>query len=317
MNDLFVVAPLSDQMRKALAGHFTIHHVDDMEDPAAWLHKNGTGIAYALTDGHLGVVRADLDALPDLKLISSVGVGYDGIDTDAAVARGVLVTHTPDVLNAEVATTALLLMLACYRDLLPNEAHARTGLWAAQGNPPLSRSADNRVIGILGLGRIGMAIAAKLEPFNPTILYHTRSKRDVAYTYVPDLTEMARQADVLICILPGGPDTRHIVNADVIRALGPGGILINVARGSVVDEAALIEALARGHLGAAGLDVFENEPHIPDALKSMSNVVLTPHIGSATAETRAAMGKLAADNLLQHLEDGTVLTPVPECRGLL
>ena len=317
MTDLFVVAPLNDPMRAALKDRFIIHHVDDMADPEAWLRENGVGIQYALTDGHYGVKQDYFDALPDLKLVSSNGVGYDGIDTDAAVARNVLVTHTPDVLNAEVATTALMLMLACYRELLPNEAHAHSGLWATKGNLPLSRSADNRVIGILGLGRIGMAIAAKLEPFNPKILYHTRTEKDVPYTYVPDLTEMARQADVLICIVPGGESTQHIVNAEVMRALGPDGILINVARGSVVDETALVDALTQGHLGAAGLDVFENEPHIPDALKAMPNVVLTPHVGSATVETRAAMGELAVDNLLQHLKDGTVLTPVPECRGLL
>lgn len=317
MKDLFTITPLTDTMRAALEGSFDIHHVDDMGDPAVWLETHGKGIEYALTDGHYGVQRDYLDALPDLKLISSNGVGYDGIDTGAAVARNILVTHTPDVLNAEVATTALMLMLACYRELLPNEAHARSGAWATEGNLPLSRSADNRTVGILGLGRIGMAIAEKLAPFNPTILYNTRTEKDVPFTFVADLTEMARRSDVLICIVPGGAATQHIVNAGVIKALGPEGILINVARGSVVDEAALTEALSSGALAAAGLDVFEDEPNIPDALKTMPNVVLTPHVGSATVETRAAMGQLAVDNLLQHLKDGSVLTPVPECKGLL
>lgn len=317
MQPLFVVAPVTQAMRAALAGAFEIHHVDDMDDPLAWLDQNGAGVRYVLTDGHFGL-RADyLERLPDLKLISSNGVGYDAIDTDAAVARGVLVTHTPNVLNAEVATTALMLLIACYRNFPAEMENARSGRWATEGNLPLARSVDNRTIGILGLGRIGQAIADKLAPFNAKILYHSRSQKDVPYAYCADLVEMAGRVDALIAIAPGGAATHHLVNADVLRALGPEGVLVNVGRGSVVDEAALIACLKAGELGAAGLDVFEDEPNIPAALREMPNVVVTPHIGSATVETRAAMGKLAIDNLLHHLAEGAVISPVPEVAGLL
>lgn len=317
MTVLFTIAPLNPTMRAALDSGFTVHHVDDMDDPVSWLTAHGAGIAYALTDGHYGIKPEYLALLPDLKVVSSNGVGYDAIDTDAAVAKGVIVTHTPGVLNAEVATTTLMLLIACYRNFTLEVDQATSGRWAETGNLPLSRSVDHRTIGILGLGRIGMEIARKLAPFDPQILYHTRTKRDVDYTYYADLTAMARDADVLISIAPGGAATHHLVNADVMAALGPDGVLINVGRGSVVDEVALIEALETGKLGAAGLDVFENEPHIPDALREMRNVVLTPHIGSATVETRAAMAQLAVDNLLQHRENGTVISPVPECASLL
>jgi lactate dehydrogenase-like 2-hydroxyacid dehydrogenase len=171
-------------------------------------------------------------------------------------------------------------------------------------------------VGILGLGRIGQAIADKLAPFGAKIVYHSRSQKNVPYSYYADLTEMARNVDCLICITPGGPSTQKIVNRAVMDALGPKGTLINVSRGSVVDETALIEALTEGRLGWAGLDVFEAEPKVPEALRKMSNVVLLPHVGSATVETRAAMGALTVDNLLQHLTDGTVVTPVPECADM-
>ena len=317
MIDLFTIAPLTPVVKAKLAADFTIHHVNDMEDPLAWLAAHGAGIRYALTDGHYGIKPEYLAGLPDLEVVSSNGVGYDAIDTDAAVARNLIVTHTPSVLNAEVATTTLMLMIACYRNFNAEVDNATSGRWAQNGNLPLGRSADNRTIGIFGLGRIGMEIARKLAPFDPKILYHTRSKRDVDFTYYDDLLAMARDAEVLICIAPGGSSTHHKVNADVMEALGPDGVLINVGRGSIVDEDALIVALTSGKLGAAGLDVFENEPHIPSALRAMPNVVLTPHIGSATIETRDAMAQLAVDNLLQHSKNGTVITAVPECAGLV
>lgn len=317
MTDLFTIAPLNDAMRAALGNTFTIHHVNDMDDPVGWLDQNGAGIRYVLTDGHYGIAQKYMDRLPDLQLVSSNGVGYDAIDTSAAVARNVMVTHTPSVLDQEVATTALMLLIACYRNFPAEVAQATSGAWAVDGNLPLAQSVDNRTIGILGLGRIGQAIAAKLAPFQPRILYTGRTKKDVPFEFVPDLTEMVAQVDALICIAPGGAATHHLVNKDVLRALGPDGILINVGRGSVVDESALIAALEKGEIAGAGLDVFENEPNIPAELRAMSNVVLTPHIGSATVETRAAMGQLAVDNLLQHLANGSVKTPVPECAPLL
>ena len=192
----------------------------------------------------------------------------------------------------------------------------RSGDWESKGNAPLSRSADNQTVGILGLGRIGQAIADKFAPFNSKIVYHARSKKFVDYTYYDDLTEMAKICDVLICITPGGASTHNLVNEKVLNALGPKGTLINVSRGSVVDQQALIAALAEGRLGWAGLDVFATEPKVPAALRALPNVVLLPHVGSATEETRAAMGNLTVDNILQHLKDGTVISPVPECAHL-
>ncbi len=317
MPDLFVIGGITEEMRSRLAGKFTIHMAEDMDDPEAWLDANGAGVAHVATNGHDGVKPAYMERLPNLRMISCYGVGYDAIDTGLCNDRGIILTHTPNVLNAEVASTALMLMLMCYRNALADEAHARSGAWERDGNAPLSRSADNRTVGILGMGRIGHEIARKLSVLDPTILYHTRSPKDVPFEYVNNLKDMAAKADVLICITPGGAATNKLVNAEVLEALGPEGLLINVSRGSVVDEAALIEALQSGKLGMAGLDVFEAEPHIPDALKAMSNVVLLPHVGSATVETRAAMGALVVDNLLTHLADGTVISPVPECAHMV
>lgn len=312
MPDLLLIGGATDEMLGRLGKAFTIHRW--AEHDLDWLERNGAAITHVATNGHDGVPAEVMAALPNLQMISCYGVGYDAIDTDEAVRRGIMVTHTPDVLNAEVATTAVMLMLACYRELLRDDAWVRSGDWEVKGNAPLTRSADGQVVGILGMGRIGQEIARKLAPWSPTILYHARTPRDVPHEYVGDLVEMARRSDVLICITPGGDATRHLVDAEVIAALGPAGTLINVARGTVVDEAAMISALGNGTLGWAGLDVFENEPRVPAALRDMPNVVLLPHVGSATVETRAAMGGLTVDNLLQHLADGTVRTPVPECR---
>jgi lactate dehydrogenase-like 2-hydroxyacid dehydrogenase len=311
MPDLLLIGGATETMLARMEEGFTLHRW--AEHDRDWLAENGGAITHVATNGHDGVPQEVMAALPNLRMISCYGVGYDAIDVEEAVRRGIMVTHTPDVLNAEVATTAVLLLLACYRELLRDDAWVRSGDWEAKGAAPLTRSADGQVIGILGMGRIGQEIARKLEPWSPTILYHARSPKDLPHEYVDDLVEMARCADVLICITPGGAETRHLVNADVIAALGPGGTLINVARGSVVDEAAMISALQDGTLGWAGLDVFETEPRVPAALRDLPNVVLLPHVGSATVETRAAMGALTVDNLLRHLRDGTVLTPVPEC----
>jgi lactate dehydrogenase-like 2-hydroxyacid dehydrogenase len=209
-----------------------------------------------------------------------------------------------------------MFMLASYRNFLASDAYVRAGRWPEEGQMTLSRSADNRRVGILGLGRIGLALARKLEPFHADIAYHNRTPRDVPYRYYDDLAEMAAACEVLFVVTPGGADTRGIVNRKVLDALGPEGLLVNVSRGSVVDEPALVAALQEGRLGAAGLDVFADEPNVPEALFTMPNVVLTPHIGSATFETRSAMGNLVVDNLLQHLADGRVISPVPECRDL-
>jgi lactate dehydrogenase-like 2-hydroxyacid dehydrogenase len=198
-----------------------------------------------------------------------------------------------------------------------NDSYIRKGYWSKKGNTPLSRAVDGMSVGILGYGRIGQAIARKLEAFNCQISYHARTERpDSPHRYYDNLTRMANDVTALIVITPGGPSTHHLVNAAVIEALGPEGILVNVARGSVVDENALVAALQNESLGAAGLDVFAAEPHVPEVLFTMDNVVLTPHIGSATIETRRAMGDLTVDNIVQYFSDGQVITPIPECRHL-
>jgi lactate dehydrogenase-like 2-hydroxyacid dehydrogenase len=316
MTGLLVIGEITTEMRDRLEDRFDLHDAHRIDDMASFLGGKGDTVGYVLTDGHYGVPEDWMDAMPNLALISNYGVGYDAIDVDLSVSRGILVTHTPQVLNDEVATTALMLMLASYRNFLASDAYVRAGRWPEEGQMTLSRSADNRRVGILGLGRIGLALARKLEPFHADIAYHNRTPRDVPYRYYDDLAEMAAACEVLFVVTPGGADTRGIVNRKVLDALGPEGLLVNVSRGSVVDEPALVAALQEGRLGAAGLDVFADEPNVPEALFTMPNVVLTPHIGSATFETRSAMGNLVVDNLLQHLADGRVISPVPECRDL-
>lgn len=314
MPDLLVIGDLTPVMEDRLTGVYTLHKRDEIADLYAWLDTVGPGVEQVLTNGHYGVPEAIAAKLPKLKMISCYGVGYDNIDAKALMDQGIVTSHTPDVLNAEVATTAILLLMACYREILRDDAWVRSGDWETKGNAPLTRTVDNQVIGILGMGRIGQEIARKLEPWNPTILYQTRTAKDVPYEHVPDLVDMAGRCDALIVITPGGAATKHLVNKDVLEALGPEGTIVNVARGTVIDEAAMIDALQSGKLGWAGLDVFEDEPRVPEALREMQNVVLLPHMGSATVETRRAMGDLSVDNLLKFLEDGAVLTPVPECQ---
>jgi len=307
MTNLLQIGGITAEMQGQLETVFKIHQLDNF-DPDT--------ITHVITNGHDGVQPDLMASLTNLKVISGYGVGYEAIDVVEAVKRKIIVTHTPNVLNEEVATTTLLLILSCYREVLRDDAYVRSGEWAVRGNAPLTRSLDNQTVGILGLGRIGQAIAHKLAPWNAKIVYHSRNQKDVEYTYYNNLTQMAKDCDVLICITPGGPSTHKIVNAEVMEALGPKGTLINVSRGSVVDEQALIEALQSGKLGWAGLDVFDAEPIVPQALCDLANTVLLPHVGSGTAETRAAMGALTVNNLLRHLKDGTVISAVPECSGL-
>ena len=307
-----VLPPIAEQ----LTNHerLEVHPLNFMENSEQWLQDHGSSIDYIMTNYGDGLSESVLAQTPNVQLVSCNGVGYDSLPVSALVDRQMLVTHTPTVLDAETSTTAILLYLACYRDILSCERHARSGDWETKGAHPLTRTADGRKVGILGLGRIGQAIAHKLEPFGCQIAYHSRNpKPDVSYQYYGDLLSMAQEVDCLIAILPGGAETKHIVNQQVLEALGPDGVFINVARGSVVDEQALIQVLSEQKLGWAGLDVFEKEPHIPAALRSLPNVVLLPHVGSATHETRQAMGQLTLDNIVQHAQDGTVFTPVPEC----
>lgn len=314
--ELLLIGRATPRMMDAMADDFTIHALFDQEDQQGWLAENGARIVAIATDGHWGASPEVLQHLPKLKIISCYGVGYDNIDAAACAARGIVVTHTPDVLNAEVANTAILLWLATSRQLIRDDAHVRSGNWE-KGRAPLTQSVENRKVGILGLGRIGQEIARRIEIFSPTISYHSRSEKPgVSYRYYADLTEMARDIDTLICITPGGAATRHLVDRGVIDALGPKGTIINVGRGTVVDEAEMVQALIDGRLGAAGLDVFEHEPKVPEALKGMDNVTLLPHVGSATVQTRQAMGDLVTGNLAQFMRDGTVISPVPECANM-
>ena len=259
------------------------------------------------------VLRADLiDRLPALKLISVMGVGYDGIVVAAAKAKGVMVTHTPNVLNDDVADLALALMLATSRQLCAADRYVRAGNWA-NGVMPLAQKMSGARLGLVGMGRIGQAIAHRALAFGMSIAYTSRSAKAVPYRYVPSSLALAAEVDFLVIITPGGSGTLKMIDAAVLAALGKKGILINVARGSVVDEAELMDALEKGVIAGAGLDVFESEPTVPERLRAMPHVVLTPHIGSATAHTRSAMADLAVANLRACFDGQPLLTPVPEC----
>lgn len=263
------------------------------------------------------VDAAAIDALPALKVIGNYGVGYDAVDATHAATRGVVTTHTPSVLDDEVANTAVMLLLAADRRLVELDAYVREGRWEREGAAPLTRGLRGRTVGIVGLGRIGRAIADKLSAaFGARILYHSRSEHDAPYSYRADLVAMAREADALVVVTPGGPATRHLVSREVMAALGPDGTLVNVARGTVVDEEAMTQLLRAGELGRAGLDVFEDEPRVPEALRALPNTVLLPHVGSATEETRAAMGDLMCAGIEDVIDGRRPEAPVPEAREL-
>jgi lactate dehydrogenase-like 2-hydroxyacid dehydrogenase len=255
-----------------------------------------------------------IDALPNLQIIANFGVGYDAVDAKHAGAKGVMVTNTPDVLTEEVADTALGLLLNTVRELPKAEAWLRAGKWVSEGNYPLTRtSLRGRKAGIFGMGRIGLAIARRLEAFGLPVSYHNRSKvENVAYTWHPTLIDLARSVDTLISVAPGGAATEKAVGREVLEALGPDGVFVNIGRGSTVDEDALAAALADGTIRAAGLDVFRKEPHVPASLLALDNASLLPHVGSASVQTREAMADLVVDNLVSWFSAGRPLTPVPE-----
>jgi lactate dehydrogenase-like 2-hydroxyacid dehydrogenase len=297
--------------RVAAAG--TLHELWKEKDPEARLAEIAERIRVLVVPFHSARAEARLiSRLPKLELIASFGVGYDHIDAKYAAERGIIVTNTPGVLDPEVADTALALTLAAVRRLPQAERYLRAGLWP-KAPFPLSPSLRGRTMGILGLGRIGREIAKRAEAFGLEIVYHGRKAQDDApYLYYPTLKGMAEACDILMVIAPGGPETRHIINAEILQALGPNGVLINVARGSLVDEAALIEALRNHTILAAGLDVFENEPHVPEALIALDNAVLFPHVGSASVPTRLAMANLTVENVFSWIAGKGPITPVPE-----
>ncbi|MCS3740707.1 MULTISPECIES: 2-hydroxyacid dehydrogenase [unclassified Rhizobium] len=257
---------------------------------------------------------AAIDSLPNVELISSFGVGYDGVDAKYAATKGIIVTNTPDVLNDEVADTAIGLLLNTIREFPRAENWLRAGNWLPGQNYPLSRfSLKGRHVGIYGLGRIGQEIAKRLEPFKVKISYHTRTRHpDAPYGYYPSLKDLAEAVDTLISIVPKTPQTHKTINAEILSALGPDGVFINVGRGWTVDEDALAQALKSGTIGAAGLDVFYDEPNVPTHLLDLPNAVLLPHLASGSVPTRNAMADLVVDNLVEWFGKGKPLTPVPE-----
>ena len=264
--------------------------------------------------GDSKVPAALIAQLPALEVISIMGVGYDGVDVAAAKARGIMVTHTPNVLNDDVADLALGLMLSAARQLPAADRYVRAGSWP-NGPMPLARKMSGARLGLVGMGRIGQAIAHRAAAFGMSIAYTARNARPaLPFRYLPSATALAAESDYLVVITPGGAGTLKLINAEVLTALGSKGILVNVARGSVVDEAALIDALERGVIGGAGLDVFESEPNVPERLRALPHVVLAPHIGSATSQTRQAMADLAYGNLQAHFAGRPLLSPVPECQ---
>ena len=264
--------------------------------------------------GESKVGAALIAQLPALEIVSIMGVGYDGVDVAACKARGVIVTHTPDVLNDDVADLALALALNIARRIPQADRHVREGKWP-QAPMPLATKMSGARMGLVGIGRIGQAIAARALAFGMTIAYTARSaKPALPYAFHATPQALAAASDFLVVITPGGAATRKLIDASVLQALGPKGFLINVARGSVVDEAALIDALQRGVIAGAALDVFENEPNVPEALRALDNVVLTPHIGSATQATRQAMADRAFANLQAHFAGKPLPSAVPECR---
>ena len=292
----------------------TLHYLLEAKDQDAFIKSIGGKIrAFAVAYTANKVDAAFMQRFPKLEQISSFGVGYDHIDAKWAGAHDIVVTNTPEVLNEEVADTALGLLLCTVREFPQAERFLRAGKWVGKQYPLTKATLRNRTVGMVGMGRIGKAIARRLEAFGVPVVYHSRNpQKGVAYKYYPKLVDMARDVDTLLVIVPGGPATANMINAEVLKALGPNGILINMARGSVVDEPALIEALKNRTIYSAGLDVFAKEPQVPKELMEMDHIVLFPHLGSSTEVTRAAMDQLVVDNILAWAAGKPPLTPVPE-----
>lgn len=311
--EVLAVARLSPFLLDPLKQAFTVHERLHETDPEAFA-RIAPRVRAIAAGGESKVGAALLAQLPALQIISVMGVGYDGIDVAAAKARGVIVTHTPGVLDDDVADLAIALMLGVGRGVGASDRYVRAGRWP-EGSRPLARKVSGARLGLVGMGRIAEAIAHRAKAFGMQIAYTARgAKPALPYRFWPTPQALAAESDYLVVITPGGAATRKLIDASVLKALGPNGFLINVARGSVVDQTALIAALEHGEIAGAGLDVFENEPHVPEALRALDNVLLTSHIGSATGETRRAMADLARANLEAFFAGRPVLTPVPECR---
>src|SRR6266852_6454072 len=312
--DLLVHGPNKAIVDDGFSDQFVLHHFETTHDlerltPDVAAKVRGIAITY-------NSVRGDAKTLgrfPKLEIVSSFGVGYDHVDAAYARDNNIMVTNTPDVLTEEVADIAMGLLIATLREFIKADRYLRSGLWATQNFPLSAGSLRDRKVGMVGMGRIGQAIGRRLDASLVPVVYHSRNPAaGVSYKHYPNLIEMAKLVDTLIIIVPGGGATAKMINADVMKALGPRGVIINVARGSVIDETALIAALKSGTILAAGLDVFANEPTVPDELRAMQNVVLLPHIGSASVVTRNAMDQLVVDNLKAWFSGKPPLTPVAE-----
>jgi hydroxypyruvate reductase len=309
--DLLVWGPMHASLTENLNRDFTVHNRWEIQDLDAWAASHGDKVRGVITSGVYGADNALLDKLPHLEVISSFGVGYDAVDADYLAQRGIKLSNTPDVLNNAVAETAMALMLCVSRKISQAERFVRAGQWAS-GKFPLGNDLSGKTCGIVGLGKIGKTIAKRAAAFDMNIAYFRRGQAypDVSYTHFDDLQALAKASDYLIVIVPGGPDTEHLINRDVLKALGAKSYLINVARGSVVDEQALVASLLEKEIAGAGLDVFEDEPNVPAELLTLDSVVLTPHIGSGTFETRQAMADLVFSNISRYFDEGSLVTPV-------
>ena len=305
--EILQTSPLLASCEKALAERYTVHKLHEQADKAAWLAANGARIRAHAGSG----VQADLmDALPNLEIIASFGVGYDNIDTKSAKARNIRVTNTPDVLNDAVAELTIGLMVSLARRIPQSDQFVRQGKWPNAGFGLFSEL-TGKTVGILGLGRIGKEIAARAQAMKMRVVYYGRSHQPaVPHIYYDNLEDMARDSDWLVVIAPGGKGTDGIVSRKVLEALGPKGKLVNVARGTLIDEAAMVELLQNGGLGGAALDVFEKEPEVPAAILGLDNVVLSPHQGSATTQTSDAMGALLVANLDRHFAGEPLISAV-------
>jgi len=298
---------LPENTEARLAEHFDVHPFWAETDPAGYLASHGGEFVAMTTRAAIGVDAKMLAAQPNLRVISSFGVGTDKLDLETARARGIAVGYTPDVLNDCVADTAFALLMDAARQVSAADRYVRRGEWL-KGPYPLTTRVSGKRLGIVGMGRIGRVIARRSSGFDMEVRYFGRKpQEDVAYGFEPSLEALARWADFLVVATSGGPSTRHMISASVLEALGPQGYLINIARGTVVDEAALVDALTHKRIAGAGLDVFESEPHVPEALFPLDNVVLLPHVASGTHETRAAMAGLVFDNLQAFFATGAVL----------
>jgi hydroxypyruvate reductase len=309
-HNILMTGPMYPPTIEELENHYTVHRLWTAGNKDALVASIADEVTAVASSNSGGIDAQLMSRLPKLKVIAHFGVGYDTVDVEAAKKRGIVVTNTPDVLTEEVADLAIALMLATVRRVPQGDRYVREGKWL-KGAMPLTASCQGKTLGIIGAGRIGRSIARRAEAMNMKIAYQgPNQKRELPWAYFRDPVELARQSDIVMVACPGGEATRNLVNAAVIEAIGPKGFLVNIARGSVVDEPALIAALQQNRIAGAGLDVFADEPRVPEAFLSMENVVLQPHVASATHQTRKAMGQLVIDNLAAHFAGKPLVTPV-------